>query len=206
MPHPCDGRKRGSQRTLNVKLAVALAVAGVVTVADAARAQEDTAAIGRKIAEVEQRTKLKLSQDKFNGVVFVDVDKAVNLPGLFSLGTVFTAPRYVRTANGEESTLLIIYASLEEWAFLTGEMVLLVDGDRVDLRSRNDPERRVSGRGVTEYFVVQLERDLLERLIAARSVDVRLLGERRNIDSKFRPELQGQLAAIRRAPNLVYGQ
>lgn len=93
---------------------------------------------------------------------------------------------------------LYFYALLNEWHFLTGQVVFLVDGRSVEVAAETPADREVvSGRTVRESFAITLTEQIYDQLCSARTVELRLNGERGHIDGQFRPAHFAQMIRVK---------
>lgn len=152
----------------------------------------------------EARRLLVVERDKFDGRRWVTIGTPpANLPGLGAYGEVRVAPAYFSFPDGARGYYLVVSGIFSDWAFLSGQMDLLIDGEPAHLlHPLAEPTHEVlGGSSVSEVFRVALPYAVLLRLGDAHQVEVRLPGKRWSVVSKFRPAHLAQFRLMRWAPS-----
>lgn len=140
-------------------------------------------------------------KDRFTGLEVRRLTKPVMLKGGASIGfpaTMFDLLLTVTEEGDSAFTIQLVHLA-SSWAFLTGRVVFLLDGDqRLELGQQGDQEsqthRQVSGRYVQEIVALPLDCESLAALAAASKIEAKLSGGRTDPEVWFPKEA---LAAFR---------
>lgn len=129
--------------------------------------------------------------DRFNESTSRTLKKPFNLMHDGGKGYPFLVAdlKIVSTASDTLMALQILYYA-KHWAFLTGEAtVLLDDGTRFTLGTEEGhtftPKRDVERYSIREVVTLWLPCEAVARLAAAKGIDVRLHGDKGNVDVWF---------------------
>lgn len=133
-----------------------------------------------------------------HGISIYGDDLAGNPSALSPSSSMSTPMSFVaaREGNSPLTTILMAqYSGRRGWAFLTGEVILLVDDSlRFRLTGKDAPARREVGGctgdscRVEEEISAVLPNEVLAALAKAHSVEIRLVGERQSFDRRFKKE------------------
>lgn len=150
--------------------------------------------IGKVVVQFESR------EDRFNGTTVRSLKKPVTLKREGGIGFPLILADLKTVTSGSDTVmgLQVIYYA-KRWAFLTGEAtVLLNDGSRLNLGGEDElvgrPGREVENTGIREVATFRLSCTQLARLAAARGIEIRLHGDKTNVDAWFPRE---GIAALR---------
>jgi hypothetical protein len=141
------------------------------------------------------RVELVSEADRFEGYTRWTSKKTRDLGGSGFLDTISVNPVYFKRESGDEGFYLHSRYSGFGWLFLTGSVIVLLDGKtRIDLTGPDSSAQRkvescTGGGGclVTEVLRTPITREQLLAISSAHSVEVRFNGASKYMDCYFKP-------------------
>ena len=182
-------------------LVLCLAIAAARPVSAQVSTYADTARARESIAKSAAKIKLTAELDHFTGALTVQAGKAQTLDAQeFGAAVRFVPVFYRKTASVRGAYFLWVTARLSTWAFLDGSAVLLLNGAPLRLDGAAKPAREVIEGGVVESFTLSLTPEVIDRLARASRIEVRLNGQRGNVEGDVKWPGIAQFQRITDAP------
>ncbi|WP_162782109.1 hypothetical protein [Arenimonas caeni] len=151
-----------------------------------------------------QDVDLVFNGDRFTGLQRISPNKAKPIGGTGMFTTVTWNTVFARDEKGATSYYVRIIYEGYGWLFLTGEVILLIDGtERVILQGpSSEAQREVlacgspAGCKVQEGLRVPVEEPVVSRLARAQSVEVRLNGRSQYVQGHLKPYHQAGIRTL----------
>lgn len=157
--------------------------------------------------------RLVVKRDRFDGSATVTIAGPSSIAGAIYVAglvrraaeeTVYISPGYIVMPDSSGSFYLAVVVNLEGWAFLSGSVEFLLDGQPMHISSREQPDREVRERGdVYESFLVYVSEAAIQAIASSKMVELRMAGERRSLVEKLGPANLAEFRMILGAPEFL---
>lgn len=159
-----------------------------------------------------EKVKITQTGDKFQGTEYW-AGRPKSLPGVGLFTTLYINPVFMRKTDGPAGYYLWVNYSGFGWLYPSGKVIFLLDdGSKVELLNESvKVESKVdsctSGSClVTEVFRIAIDEKDMQRLAAAKSVEVAVYGRSLYVAAYFKPYHQATVQAVLKIGGSMGGQ